>query len=134
MLEGKSTVTFYGFLAVGIGAALGAWLRWGFGIALNPLFSNILLGTLAANLIGGFLIGVAVEYFVHHDSVPPELRLFVIVGFLGGLTTFSSFSSEAVELLTDRELGWTFALIAMHLVGSLMMTWLGIVTVRSLHI
>ncbi len=127
-------MTLYGLLAVGIGAALGAWLRWGFGIVLNPLFANILLGTLAANLIGGFLIGVAVEYFLHHDSVPPELRLFVIVGFLGGLTTFSSFSSEAVELLADRELGWTFVLIAGHLIGSLALTWLGILTVRWLHV
>ena len=76
-------MTFYGFLAVGIGGALGCWLRWLFGIALNPLFSNMLLGTLAANLVGGYLIGVAVEYFVHHDSVPPEFRLFVIVGFSG---------------------------------------------------
>ena len=127
-------MTLYGFLAVGMGAALGAWLRWAFGIVLNPLFSSILLGTLAANLIGGFLIGVAVEYFVHHDSVPPELRLFVIVGFLGGLTTFSSFSSEAVELLVDRELGWTFVLIAAHLIGSLLMTWLGILSVRWAHV
>ncbi len=94
----------------------------------------MLLGTLAANLIGGYLIGVAVEYFVHHDSVPPELRLFVIVGFLGGLTTFSSFSAEAVELLADRELGWTFVLVAAHLIGSLLMTWLGILTVRWAHV
>ena len=127
-------MTFYGLLAVGIGAALGAWLRWAFGIVLNPLFSSILLGTLAANLVGGYLIGMAVEYFVHHDSVPPELRLFVIVGFLGGLTTFSSFSSEAVELLADRETGWMLVLIAAHVLGSLMMTWLGILTVRSVHV
>ena len=127
-------MTFYGFIAVGAGAALGAWLRWGFGIVLNPLFSSILLGTLAANLVGGYLIGMAVEYFVHHDSVPPELRLFVIVGFLGGLTTFSSFSSEAVELLADREAGWTLILIAAHVLGSLLMTWLGILTVRALHV
>mgnify|MGYP003346214879 CR=1 FL=1 len=96
-------MTLSGFFAVGIGAALGAWLRWIFGIVLNPLLGNILLGTLTANLVGGFLIGVAVEYFVHHDSIPPEWRLFVIVGFLGGLTTFSSFSAEAVELLSDRD-------------------------------
>jgi fluoride exporter len=127
-------MTFYGFMAVGIGAALGAWLRWVFGIVLNPLFSSVLLGTLAANLVGGYLIGVAVEYFVHHDSVPPEFRLFVIVGFLGGLTTFSSFSSEAVGLLTLRETGWTLVLIAAHVLGSLAMTWLGILTVRSLHV
>ena len=127
-------MTLYGFLAVGIGGALGCWLRWLFGIALNPLFSNLLLGTLAANLVGGYLIGLAVEYFLHHDSVPAEVRLFVIVGFLGGLTTFSSFSSEAVLLLVERELGWAFVLVATHLVGSLAMTWLGIITMRSLHV
>ena len=127
-------MTFYGFMAVGIGAALGAWLRWAFVIVLNPLFSNILLGTLAANLVGGYLIGVAVEYFVHHDSVPPEFRLFVIVGFLGGLTTFSSYSSEAVALLITREAGWMLVLTAAHVLGSLAMTWLGILTVRSLHV
>jgi CrcB protein len=98
-------MTPYGFLAVGIGGALGCWLRWVLGIAFNPLFPNMLMGTLAANLTGGYLIGVAIEYFTHHDSLPPELRLFVIVGFLGGLTTFSSFSAEAVELLADNQLG-----------------------------
>ena len=127
-------MTAYGFLAVGIGGALGCWSRWLLGIALNPLFSSMLLGTLAANLIGGFLIGVAIEYFTHHDSLPPELRLFVIVGFLGGLTTFSSFSAEAVELMADRELGWAFTMVATHLMGSLAMTWLGILTMRSLHV
>jgi len=123
-------MTLSGFFAVGLGAACGAWLRWIFGIFLNPLFANILLGTLTANLVGGFLIGVAVEYFVHHDSIPPEWRLFVIVGFLGGLTTFSSFSAEAVELLSDRDFLWSFVLVASHLVGSLAMTYLGILAVR----
>jgi fluoride exporter len=126
-------MTAYGFLAVGIGGALGCWLRWLFGIALNPLFPNLLMGTLAANLTGGYLIGLAVEYFIHNDSLPPELRLFVIVGFLGGLTTFSSFSAEAVELIAGRELGWAFMLVALHLLGSLAMTWLGILSMRSLH-
>lgn len=124
-------MTLGGFLAVGIGAALGAWLRWIFGIVLNPLFANLLLGTLAANLVGGYLIGVAVEYFTHRDSLSPELRLFVIVGFLGGLTTFSSFSAEAVELLSDRDFLWSFVLVAAHLLGSLAMTFLGILTVRG---
>ena len=126
-------MTLGGFFAVGLGAALGAWLRWLFGIFLNPLFANILLGTLTANLVGGFLIGVAVEYFVHHDSIPPEWRLFVTVGFLGGLTTFSSFSAEAVELLSDRDFLWSFVLVASHLVGSLAMTYLGILTARTLQ-
>jgi CrcB protein len=126
-------MTPYGFLVVGIGGALGCWLRWLLGIAFNPLFPNMLMGTLAANLTGGYLIGVAIEYFTHHDSLPPELRLFVIVGFLGGLTTFSSFSAEAVELLADKQLGWAFVMVASHLLGSLAMTWLGILSMRSLH-
>jgi CrcB protein len=126
-------MTPYGFLAVGIGGALGCWLRWVLGIAFNPLFPNMLMGTLAANLTGGYLIGVAIEYFTHHDSLPPELRLFVIVGFLGGLTTFSSFSAEAIELLADNQLGWAFVMVASHLLGSLAMTWLGILSMRSLH-
>ena len=75
-------MTAFGFLAVGAGGALGCWLRWLLGIALNPLFPNMLMGTLAANLTGGYLIGMAVEYFVHHDSLPPELPLFVLVVLL----------------------------------------------------
>ena len=125
-------MTFYGFIAVGAGAALGAWLRWGFGIVLNPLFSSLLLGTLAANLVGGYLIGMAVEYFVHHDSVPPELRLFVIVGFLGGLTTFSAFSGESLVLLQRG--AWVLALghTLVHLLGSLGAAALGFWVVRAL--
>ena len=126
-------MTWQGFLAVGLGGAIGCWLRWGLGIVLNPMSSSILLGTLAANLVGGYLIGVAVEIFLHHDSIPPEWRMFVIVGFLGGLTTFSSFSAEAVELLRYRELGWTLVLVGAHLIGSLAMTYLGILTVRWLQ-
>lgn len=126
-------MTASGFIAVGFGGALGCWTRWLLGIGLNPLFANMLLGTLAANLIGGFLIGLAVEYFVHNDSLPPELRLFVIVGFLGGLTTFSSFSSEAVELMLSDELKWAFVLIATHLLGSLTMTYLGIHAMRAIN-
>ena len=79
------------------------------------------------------MIGIAIEFFLHRDSIPPEWRMFVIVGFLGGLTTFSSFSAEAVELLTDREFGWALVLVAVHLIGSLTMTYLGILTVKSLQ-
>jgi CrcB protein len=126
-------MTLTGFFAVGIGGALGCWLRWVLGLALNPLFANMLLGTLAANLIGGYLIGVAVEFFAQHGSLAPEWRLFVIVGFMGGLTTFSSFSAEAVALLSERDYLWSFVLMASHLLGSLAMTWLGILTVRALQ-
>lgn len=123
-------MSWSGFFAVGLGGALGCWMRWGLSLALNPLFSGILLGTLVANLIGGYLIGAAIEFFVQQDVIPPEWRLFVVVGFLGGLTTFSSFSVEAVELLRSREFGWTLALVGMHLIGSLAMTYLGIMTVK----
>ena len=121
----------YGLAAVGVGSALGAWLRWALGLGLNALVPNLPMGTLAANLIGGFLIGVAVEYFTQHASVPPEVRLLVITGFLGGLTTFSTFSAEAVGLLLRAQYGWAGLLIGSHLAGSLVMTVLGIQVVRA---
>ena len=121
-----------GFLAVGIGAVLGAWLRWFLGVALNAANPNLLLGTLAANLIGGYLIGVAVEYFSQQGGLPVEIRLFVITGFLGGLTTFSSFSAEAVGLLMESRYAWATLMISSHLIGSIIMTVLGIFTVRSI--
>lgn len=123
-------MTAVGFLAVGVGAALGAWLRWALGLALNMVLPNLPLGTLAANLLGGFLIGVAVELFTLHPVLPPEMRLFVITGFLGGLTTYSTFSAESVALLQRGEYGWAVALIGAHLAGSLAMTFLGIAAVR----
>ncbi|HXF17464.1 MAG TPA: fluoride efflux transporter CrcB [Burkholderiales bacterium] len=120
-----------GFLAVGVGAAVGAWLRWWLGVALNAVNPNLPYGTLAANLIGGYLVGVAVEYFSQQGGVPLELRLLVITGFLGGLTTFSSFSAEAVGLLMQSRYGWAIALITTHLFGSILMTILGIFSVRA---
>ncbi len=120
-----------GFIAVGVGAALGAWLRWWLGIALNAVAPNLPLGTLAANLIGGYLIGVAVEVFSQQGALPVEMRLFVITGFLGGLTTFSAFSAEAVGLLMESRYAWASLLISSHLIGSIVMTVLGIVTVRG---
>ena len=119
-----------GFLAVGVGAALGAWLRWGLGIALNPFFPTVPLGTLAANLIGGYLVGVAVAFFTQHAGLSPELRLFAITGFLGGLTTFSTFSAEVVSLLARAQYLWALAAASGHLIGSLAMTALGILTVN----
>lgn len=122
----------YAATAVGLGAALGAWLRWWFGILLNPLFPTIPLGTLAANIVGGYLVGIAVEYFSHNTMLPPEARLFIITGFLGGLTTFSTFSAETVALLLREQYGWAFTIIFTHLAGSLMMTVLGILTIKWL--
>jgi CrcB protein len=121
-----------GLIAVGVGAVLGAWLRWALSLGLNAIMPNLPLGTLTANLAGGLLIGVAVELFTLHPVIAPEIRLFVITGFLGALTTFSTFSAEAVGLLQRAQYGWAFALISAHLLGSLAMTLLGIALVRSL--
>lgn len=123
---------FYSFLAVGGGATFGAWLRWWLGLMLNPVFPTLPLGTLAANLIGGYLVGVAVTFFSQHAGLPPEARLFVITGFMGGLTTFSTFSAEAVTLISRGEYAWALAHTAVHLGGSLVMTALGILTVSLL--
>ncbi|MDD5404310.1 MAG: fluoride efflux transporter CrcB [Sulfuricella sp.] len=123
---------FYGFLAVGGGAAFGALLRWWLGILLNPLFPTLPFGTLAANLLGGYLVGVALAFFAGHAGLPPEARLFVITGFMGGLTTFSTFSAEAVTLLSRAEYGWAFLHMSVHLGGSLAMTALGMLTVSLL--
>ena len=120
----------YALIAVGVGAALGAWLRWGFGLILNAIFPTLPLGTLAANLIGCYFIGIAAEYFFQNTTVPTEARLFIITGFLGGLTTFSTFSVETVTLLLREQYSWAFAIISSHLFGSLVMTVLGMLTIK----
>lgn len=116
-------------LSISSGAALGALLRWGLGTRLNALFPFIPPGTLAANLIGGYLIGIAIAVFAVQTNFPPQLRLFVITGFLGGLTTFSTFSAEIVTQLQQGEVGWALGAIAAHVFGSLLMTLLGIGTI-----
>ena len=120
------------FLAVGIGAAMGAWLRWGFGAFLNARFPTLPLGTLAANLVGGYLVGLAVAFFSQHPGLSPQVRLFIITGFLGGLTTFSTFSAEAVGLLGRAEFGWALAHVSAHLVGSLLLTLSGMATMNAI--
>jgi fluoride exporter len=123
---------FAGLVAVGMGAALGAWLRWGLSAWLNPRVPHFPLGTLAANLVGGYLVGFAVAYFAARHELPPEARLFAITGFLGGLTTFSTFSSEVTQLLLRGEY-WTGGTLAFtHLAGSLALTIVGIATYRAL--
>ena len=119
-----------GFLAVGAGAAVGAWMRWGLSVLLNPIVPSLPLGTLAANLIGGFLMGIAMALMEQSQTLSPELRLLVTTGFLGGLTTFSAFSAEATTLLTQQQYGWFAALAAAHVAGSILMTIAGIATVR----
>ena len=120
------------FFAVGAGAALGAWVRWGLGLMLNSAFPLLPLGTLVANLLGGYLIGLAMALFATHVHLSPEIRLLVTTGFLGGLTTFSTFSIESVGLMTRSEFGWAAVHISTHLIGSLMMTGLGLLTVQWL--
>ena len=112
-------------LAISLGAALGAILGWLVGIGLNGLFPSLPPGTLVANLIGGYLIGVARAFFAQQQHLPPEWRLFVITGFLGGLTTFSTFSAEVTTPLQAGRLGWAGLVISSHVVGSLAMTLLG---------
>lgn len=116
-------------LAVSIGASLGALLRWVLSYKLNPLLPSMPLGTLSANLVGGYLVGVAVAFFASHPSLSPEWRLLTITGFLGGLTTFSTFSAEVVSQMMAGRFAWGMSIIAAHVIGSLGMTVLGIGTV-----
>lgn len=123
---------YTGFLLVGFGGAIGCWLRWLLGVMLNHLFPTLPLGTLAANLLGGFLMGCVLGVFDHYQTLPPELRLFVATGFLGGLTTFSTFSAEAATLLLRQQYLWFAGHVAVHLAGSIAMTLTGIALIRLL--
>ena len=120
------------FLAVGIGAAFGAWARWMLSTWFNPAVPALPLGTLAANLVGGYLVGIAVAYFAASPSIAPEWRLFCITGFLGGLTTFSTFSAESVQLLMAAQYGAALMHTAAHLFGSLAATFIGFFSYRAL--
>lgn len=106
-------------------------LCWLLGLSLNALFPVIPLGTLAANLIGGYLIGLALAVFTSHPGFAPEWRLFVITGFLGGLTTFSTFSAEVAALIQEGRMLWATGAISVHVIGSLVMTLLGLATVSA---
>ncbi|WP_137938451.1 fluoride efflux transporter CrcB [Chitinivorax sp. B] len=120
------------WIAIGTGAALGAWLRWLLGTWLNPVFPTVPMGTLVANLLGGYLIGLAIAWFGQFGAWPPEYRLFVVTGFLGGLTTFSTFSGEVITLLLKGQFAWGMVAASTHLLGSLALTWLGIRTMSWL--
>ena len=115
--------------AVSVGAALGALLRWWLGLRLNSVLPAMPLGTLASNLIGGYVVGVGIAYFAAFTALAPEWRLLIITGSCGGLTTFSTFSAEIVTLLQQGRLLWAGGAIAAHLGGSLIMTFAGIATV-----
>jgi len=118
------------FLAVGFGAFVGAVMRWLLGIALNPILPSLPLGTLAANLIGGLVMGLALGVFSQYETLPIAWRLAVTTGFLGGLTTFSTFSGETVTLFLRQQYGWTAAIVVAHVLGSLLLTFVGIQLVR----
>jgi CrcB protein len=123
----------YSVLAISAGAALGAVLRWLLGLGLNSLFPAIPPGTLTANLVGGYLIGAAMAVFAASPALAPEWRLFVITGFLGGLTTFSAFSAEVTALVQHGRIAMAAAAIGVHVAGSLLMTLLGLASVAWLR-
>ncbi len=126
-------MTMYTLIAIGIGATIGAWLRWGLVVWLNTLLPNLPIGTLSANLVGGYIIGIAFAFFTQYPGLSPEWRLLIITGFLGGLTTFSTFSVEAVTLLMRGQYAWSVMIVATHVGGSLIMTILGLQTFKWLH-
>ena len=121
-------------LAVFGGAGCGALLRWWLGGWLNPVFPTIPLGTLAANLIGGLLVGMASAFFAHNGGLAPEWRLLIITGFMGGLTTFSTFSAEVVTLIGRQQHWWALGAASAHLFGSLVLTGIGILIANALFV
>lgn len=112
-------------VALAVGSVLGGFSRWKLGLKLNSIFPTLPLGTLFANLIAGYVIGVAVAYFAQAPGVAPEWRLLIITGFCGGLSTFSTFSAEIVALLQQGRLTWAMGAIAVHVAGSVVMTIAG---------
>ncbi|GMU68762.1 MAG: hypothetical protein AMXMBFR37_10940 [Steroidobacteraceae bacterium] len=120
-------------LAIAVGSVLGGLLRWGLGLKLNSLLPNVPPGTLAANLIAGYLVGLAVAYFAQASHLSPEWRLMAITGFCGGLSTFSTFSAEITGLLQRGLFSWAVSAIAVHVAGSVVMTFAGIATVAWLR-
>jgi len=127
-------MSVFSVMAVFGGAGCGALLRWWLGGLLNPVFPTIPLGTVAANLIGGLLVGVASAFVTHNTGLPPEWRLLIVTGFLGGLTTFSTFSVEVVTLIGRQEYGWALGAAGVHLAGSLALTAIGIVIGNALFV
>ncbi|PZP91208.1 MAG: fluoride efflux transporter CrcB [Variovorax paradoxus] len=119
-----------GLVVVGIGAALGAWLRWGLGLLLNAAFPPIPPGTVLANLIGGYVIGAAIGFFSQAPGIASEWRLLIVTGFCGGLTTFSTFSAEIVGLAQQGRLGMMAGAIGVHVGGSVAMTLLGLASMQ----
>lgn len=120
-------------LAIFIGAGVGALLRWMLGLALNPVFPTVPLGTLAANVLGGLIMGLAMGLFTQFESLSPTMRLALTTGFLGGLTTFSTFSAETVTLILRAEYFWASVLVMAHLALSVLATIAGIAAVGWIY-
>jgi CrcB protein len=123
-------LSWIAFFAVGLGGAVGCWLRWILAIAYNQRLAELPLGTLIANLVGGFLIGLVLGAFSHNTHWPVEWRLFLVTGFLGGLTTFSTFSAEAFGLLERGQVFYAFLHVAVHVIGSIGLCGIGFVVAR----
>lgn len=121
-------------VAIALGAGLGALIRWVLGLKLNSLFPSLPVGTLVANLLGGYIIGLAIVYFAQAPGIAPEWRLLIITGFCGGLTTFSTFSAEVVSMLQQGRLGWAFGTMGIHVAGSLAMTFVGMLCGKGLKL
>ena len=127
----ENAMPWMNIAAVGVGAAVGAWARWVLSVLFNPLLPTLPLGTLAANLVGGLLIGIVMGVAAPLN-LSPTLRLLIVTGFLGGLTTFSTFSAESVGSLMRGEYAWTALHLVTHLVGSLVLTGIGVVIGRAI--
>jgi len=121
---------YLSLLSIALGSVIGAWLRWGISLRFNSVFENIPFGTVIVNLIGAFIIGLAVSFF-SNSSISPNYKLFVVTGFCGALTTFSTFSVEIVALLQASKFEYAISTIAIHVIGSLIFTVLGILSLNS---
>ena len=119
-------------VVIAVGASLGAWLRWLLGMKLNALFPTIPPGTVVANMVGGYIIGLAIAFLAASPTLSPEWRLLIITGFCGGLTTFSTFSAETVALIQEGRLLWALGSISLHVVGSLAMTAAGLLSYQMI--
>ncbi|NWD60508.1 fluoride efflux transporter CrcB [Pseudomonas sp. IPO3774] len=119
-------------VVIAVGASLGAWLRWLLGMKLNALFPTIPPGTVVANMVGGYIIGLAIAFLAASPTLSPEWRLLIITGFCGGLTTFSTFSAEIVALIQEGRLLWALGSVSLHVVGSLAMTAAGLLSYQMI--
>ncbi|AKV07320.1 MULTISPECIES: fluoride efflux transporter CrcB [Pseudomonadaceae] len=119
-------------MVIAVGASLGAWLRWILGMKLNALFPTIPPGTVVANMVGGYIIGLAIAFLAASPTLSPEWRLLIITGFCGGLTTFSTFSAETVALIQEGRLVWALGSISLHVAGSLAMTAAGLLSYQMI--